>query len=431
MPQSHSNTRIGTRHKISLAIALSLTTVLAVSGCSASVGSDGDSSGKTVLKVYGWKGGEAEPANIQKINSAFEAANPDIDLEFEYVPANDAYTQRVQPELLAGNSADVIMTDSAKVQDWGSVGYLEDLSNSSWQADVRSEVVPFIQESEKTYALPMEVIGISMFANLDLLTKAGVDSVPTTWDEFTAALQKAKDAGITPIALPNKNGWTGSSVLNAIAATKVYQDNPDWDSEFLAGKASFSDWASSAEQMMELESKGFIDYKASLGVDEWSQGLSDFQSGGSAFYFQGAWNQGAIADGGVNDAFVPWPAGGAGQAPSANLFVGTMWSINAKSKVKDAAEAYVDFWADSANAAPFLEAENAVTPFSNGTTPSTPATAAFVDAVDSGKYRILPSNTWFGAEGEKAMQQQVQSLWLGQVNVDEFAKNLDSALRSK
>ena len=57
-----------------------------------------------------------------EINAAFEKANPDITLEYEFIPSA-GYPQRVQSELLAGNTADVLMTDSAKVQDWGSSGY--------------------------------------------------------------------------------------------------------------------------------------------------------------------------------------------------------------------------------------------------------------------------------------------------------------------
>ncbi|WP_461163157.1 ABC transporter substrate-binding protein [Arthrobacter sp. R4-81] len=414
-----------------IAVALiALTSVVGVAGCSSQSGAATASDGKTVLKVYGWKGGDAEPANMEKVNTAFEQAHPDIDVQFEYVPGNDAYTQKVQPELLAGNSADVIMTDSSKVQDWGSAGYLEDLGGNDWSDSVIPEVSPFIQEEGTTYALPMELIGIDLYANLDLLKKAGVNEVPATYPDFVAALQKLKDAGITPISLPNKGGWTGASVVNAIAATKVYQDDPDWDKKFLDGSASFSDWKSSADQMMELQSKGFVDFSTELGVDEWGQGLADFTSGKSAFWFQGAWNQSAVTKAGINSVFIPWPAGDKGQESSANLFVGTMWSINAKSKVKDAAKEYVDFWSDSTNAAPFVEAENAVTPFKDGKTPSTPATKDFVAAVDAGRYRILPSDSWFTAAGEKQMQQGTQALWLGQVDVNQYVSDLDK-LRDK
>ena len=406
---------------------LGLGAVAALAACGSS--DTPTAGGKTPLKVYGWKGGGSEPANIAQVNAAFQQANPDIELTFEYVPPNDPYTQRVQPELLAGKSADVIMTDSSKVQDWGSAGYLEDLGSGSWTANVLPALKPFISQNSTIYAVPMEIIGIDLYANTDLLAKAGVSAVPTTFPAFLAALGAAKKAGITPLGMPNKNGWTGAAALNAIAATKVYQATPDWDTKFLAGQASFADWQSSVDQLLQLQTAGFVDYRKELGVDEWTQGLADFTSGKSAFWFQGAWNLSAVEKAGVKSVFVPWPGADEGAQPSANLFVGTMWSIHAESKVKDAAKKYVEFWASSTNAAPYLTAENAVSPFQGGTTPSSDATADFVKSFSANRYRILPSNTWSGAEGEKTMQQQVQALMLGQTSAADMLKGFDKSLR--
>ena len=182
-----SDSTRGRRGRLVVGAVLALSALL-MTGCS-STGASGTGD-KTVLKVYGWKGGDAEPANVKEINAAFEKANPDISLKYEFIPSA-AYPQRVQSELLAGNTADVIMTDSAKVQDWGSSGYLEELSSQPWVSGVRKENKPFVENDGKTYAMPMEVIGISLFANNALLQKAGITSTPATWPEFEAALQKA------------------------------------------------------------------------------------------------------------------------------------------------------------------------------------------------------------------------------------------------
>lgn len=412
------------RGRLIVGAVVALSTLL-IAGCTSAGASGADH--KTVLKVYGWKGGTAEPANVKQINAAFEKVNPDISLKYSFIPSA-AYPQRVQSELLAGNSADVIMTDSTKVQDWGSSGYLENLSSQPWVTGVRKEIKPFVENSGTTYAMPMEVIGISLFANNALLRKAGVTGTPTTWPEFEADLQKTKDAGITPLSLPNKGGWTGDAVTNAIAATLVYKDHPSFDADYLKGKASFSSWKSSLQQLMDLQSKGFVDFKSELGVDEWSTGISDFQAGKSAFYVQGAWNQSTFSKAGLDDSFIPWPATSKADS-NANLFVGTMLSVNAKSKVKTAAEKYVQFWSENKNASLYLQAENAVSPFTNGSSPSTSATKTFVAAVNDGRYRILPSNTWFSAAGETTLQQQVQALWLGQQGIDQTLTNLDEKLK--
>jgi len=179
---------------------------------------------------------------------------------------------------------------------------------------------------------------------------------------------------------------------------------------------------------MDLQEKGFIDYKNELGVDEWSTGISDFQAGKSAFYLQGAWNQATFTKAGLDDSFIPWPATSKDNA-KANLFVGTMLSVNAKTKVKSAAEKYVAFWSENKNASLYLEAESAVSPFTKGESPAGAATESFVAAVNDGRYRILPSNTWLSAAGETTLQQQVQALWLGQQTIDQTVKNLDEKLK--
>ena len=51
--------------------------------------------------------------------------------------------------------------------------------------------------------------------------------------------------------------------------------------------------------------------------------------------------------------------------------------------------------------------------------------------MNDGRYRILPSNTWASAAGEKTLQEQIQALWLGQQSIDETVKNLDKKLKPK
>lgn len=414
-------------------IAGALAVGLALTACSSSsetpAATDG-SGEKTVLKVYGWKGGGTELANIAEINAAFSAANPDIDLQYEFVPANDAYIQRVQPELLAGEGADVFMTDPTKVADWGQAGYLMDLSDQPWVSNVRPEITSFVSYEDKTYSVPGEIIAEGLYANMDLLAEVGVAEVPTTFPEFKDVLTKLKDAGINPIALPNKAGNTANFVFQMIAATRVYQDNPTWDEEFMAGDASFADWKDSLDQLMSLEADGFVDYKSELGVDEWASGASDFGAGKSAFWVQGAWSIAAVQAAGLeNFQFTPWPGGDAGTEPSNSLYVGSMWSVNANTKVADAAMKYIDFWAEPSNALPFLEAEHAVSPWVGGVNPDDAITAPTTAAYEAGRNHVLANTTWFTWDADKTLSSSLQSLQLGQIDEAQFLADLDTKLR--
>lgn len=414
-------------------IAGALSVGLALAACASSAGTSSATSGsggKTVLNVYGWKGGGTELANVAEINAAFSAANPNIDLQYEFVPADDAYRQRVQPELLAGAGADVFMTDTTLVTTWGEAGYLMDLSAEPWVSNVLPSVKSFVSNNGKVYAVPGEIVAEGMFANMDLLAEVGITAVPQTFPEFKDALTKLEAAGINPIALPNKDGNTANYVFQMIAATRVYQSNPDWDQQFMDGNASFSDWKSSLDQMMSLQTDGFVDFKYELGVGEWASGASDFGAGKSAFWVQGAWSISAVQAAGLkNFQFTPWPGGDAGSSPSNSLFVGSMWSINANTEVADAAKKYVEFWAEPSNALPFLQAEHAVSPWVGGTNPDDPITALTTKAYEAGHNHLLAYATWLTYDADKTLSSNLQSLQLGQVTEAQFLSELDSQLR--
>ena len=405
---------------------------MSLAACGGSGSGGASSDGTVTLHVHAWKGGGAEPANVAEINKAFEKAHPKIKIDFEYTTADPTYTQKLQPALLGGKAGDVIMVDTDKMKKWGASGYLADLSGESWASNIAPDAKPFAQSDGKTLAMPMELIGIGLYANMDLLKKAGITEVPADWPTFLADLGKLKKAGIDPIALPDKSGWTGSSTFQAVGSTLVYQKNKQWDADFLAGKASFDpDWKASLEQLKTLEDKGYVNWKNELGVDEWAQGPQDFSAGKSAFWYQGAWQVSNIKKAGFPVSFAPWPAGAAGTEPNGMLFSGTMWAVNSQSQQGAAAREYVKFWSQSENLAKYLDAEHAESPFTGGTTPESTETTAFTTAFKDGRYRILPSGSWYGATAENATGSKIQAYLLGKASAAQTLKDIQTAASAK
>jgi multiple sugar transport system substrate-binding protein len=65
----------------------------------------------------------------------------------------------------------------------------------------------------KVWAMPMYLLGIGLGYNKDLFAQAGVTPPAGdrwTWDEFLAASEKLKAAGITPFVGGDKNGYLGA-----------------------------------------------------------------------------------------------------------------------------------------------------------------------------------------------------------------------------
>jgi len=77
-------------------------------------------------------------------------------------------------------------------------------------------------------AAPVNVHRVNwMWANSAVLKKAGVTATPKTWDEFFAAAEKVKKAGLIPVAHGGQN-WqdftTFESVALGVGGTKFYNE---------------------------------------------------------------------------------------------------------------------------------------------------------------------------------------------------------------
>ncbi|HTJ69863.1 MAG TPA: extracellular solute-binding protein [Actinospica sp.] len=389
-------------------VALGMT----VAGCGSSSG--GSESGPITLTVYSWKGNAATPEDVPQINAAFEKAYPNIKLNFQFLSAGATIAQKLQPEFLAGDAPDVFMTDPTTMRQYQKDGYLADLSDQSWVSDLTGAIKPFVTVSGKTYAAPLDLVPIGLFANMGILKQAGITSFPTTNTELLADLKTLKSKNLPGLEVPDKGGYTSEAIINGVASTLVYKQNKNWDADYVAGKVDFSDWTSSVEQFNDLGTSGLVDFKDGLGVDEWGQGVQDFEAGKTAFLYQGAWNLTSFVKAQPSTQFGPW-AGDDSSQQWGTVFAGVNWSVNAASSHLDAAEKYVRFWTQAENLIGYLKADAGYSPYTNGTSPTSAADALETKAFNAGAYRILGADSWFTGANETTMGTDVQSLMLGQI----------------
>ncbi|MEN2988100.1 sn-glycerol-3-phosphate ABC transporter substrate-binding protein UgpB [Tistrella sp. BH-R2-4] len=69
-------------------------------------------------------------------------------------------------------------------------------------------VIAAYQENGRQIAMPFNTSTPLMWFNRDLLTKAGVEAVPVTWDDLEAAAVKLKAAGVECPVVPSWQEWT-------------------------------------------------------------------------------------------------------------------------------------------------------------------------------------------------------------------------------
>ncbi|MGW6129234.1 ABC transporter substrate-binding protein [Cellulomonas sp. NPDC055163] len=162
-------------------------------------------------------GSEAEAfAAFDERVAAFEAANPDIDVEaeeYEWEAATFA------SQLAGGTLPDVFeipLTDAKTLVANGQLANLQDEFATLPYADEFNEELLEAGKGENgdVYAIPAKSIyGVALHYNRALFAQAGLDpdSPPTTWDEVREQAKEIKDAtgvpGYATISASNAAGW--------------------------------------------------------------------------------------------------------------------------------------------------------------------------------------------------------------------------------
>ncbi|MFY9262742.1 MAG: sugar ABC transporter substrate-binding protein [Actinomycetaceae bacterium] len=129
---------------------------------------------------------------------AFEAENPDINVEVELVPWAQ-YWEQLPLDISSGEMADIFWVNSSNFALYADNGNLinisEDLNpnHDEWQ----QSVVALYTRNGSLWGVPQLWDSIAMFYNVDMLDEAGIDPTTLTWapgageeDTFLPALQQ-------------------------------------------------------------------------------------------------------------------------------------------------------------------------------------------------------------------------------------------------
>lgn len=136
-----------------------------------------------------WVG--AEPA-MQQLAEEFTELHPNITIEFQNVPAEQA-TQKLVAQIAGGNPPDSAFVDASTVASFASRGALVNLDNYIERSDV-VDIEDYVDAfrtfttfEDSTYGLPFDGESTALFYRTDLFEAAGIEEPPTTWEEFEAA----------------------------------------------------------------------------------------------------------------------------------------------------------------------------------------------------------------------------------------------------
>jgi multiple sugar transport system substrate-binding protein len=299
------------------------------SGFDSDSASTQQSSGPASLQILIASSGDAETKAVTDAATAWAGSSGN---KATVTTAQDI-AQQLGQAFAGGNPPDVFYVDAARFADYASVGALEPYGDKVTGVD---DFYPSLRKSftykDKLYCVPKDFSTLAMEINTDLWAKAGLSTadVPTTWEQLTAAGQKLKAKGITPIALGDTRDRIGAFMVQAGGwvvdqnATRATADTPEN--------------LQALQYVQSLLKDGLAKYPKQLDSG-WSG--EAFGKAKAAITFEGNWIEGAMkADyPAVKYTVNPMPAGPKGQG---TLAFTQCWGIAAKSTHKDQAIKFVE-----------------------------------------------------------------------------------------
>jgi ABC-type glycerol-3-phosphate transport system substrate-binding protein len=276
-----------------LAVAL-LAGVLALAACSSAPSSGGGATGgKTTLTLWvdgAISGSPMVPLQVKN----FEQAHPGVTIQTVIKPSAN-YFAALQAALISGKAPDLVSLYAGSYLNTLEP-YLQDL-DASGQAIPAATLAKIPDEgvwtksgalNSGTYAIPESEQFYNGYYNKALFKKAGITTLPQTWDQLYADCPKLKSAGVTPIIYGNDgNGgefWPLAEWSYLLAGVTSASS---WNG-FLTGSQSYDSPAMVAQitAWADLYSSGCANANALTDANN----QSEFEHGQAAMIIEGSWD---------------------------------------------------------------------------------------------------------------------------------------------
>jgi raffinose/stachyose/melibiose transport system substrate-binding protein len=415
-------------------LGLSLLAACGSGGTDAPGASGGDGGAQTITWWHNSNTGEGK-TYYDQVAKDFEKSHPGTAVQVSAMQHEDMLT-KLDAAFQSGDAPDVYMErGGGELADHVEAGLTKDLSASA--GDVIGTLggsVAGWQVDGKTYALPFSVGVVGFWYNKALFEKAGITAAPTTWDEFYAAVDKLKAAGIAPVSVGAGDKWPAAHYWYYFSARECAQQTlTDAVKSLKFSDPCFVKAGDDVQRLVAAKpfNAGFLSTPAQTGPTSASGLLA---TGKVAMELQGHWEpgvmQGLTADGkglGENTGWFPFPAvdGGAGD-PKAQLGGGDAWGVS-----QDAPDVAVEF-------AKYLLSDQVQKGFAEKsmglpTNPAAassvgdPALAGLLKVRDEAPYVQLYFDTAFGAAVGGAMNDEIALMFAGKATPQQIVDKTQAA----
>lgn len=195
-------------------------------------GTSGEESGGAV-EIFSWWTGAGEEDGLLALIDLFESKHPDIKVENAAVAGGAGTNAKaVLATRMQGNeppSTFQVHGGAELNEGWVAADKMEPLNDfyeeQGWMDKFPQDLIDMVSKDGNIYSVPVNIHrGNVIFYNKHVFEENGVE-VPATFDEFFAAADKLKAAGVTPLALGDKEAWTATQIFENILLGVLGQDD--------------------------------------------------------------------------------------------------------------------------------------------------------------------------------------------------------------
>ncbi|WP_244520572.1 ABC transporter substrate-binding protein [Aliiruegeria lutimaris] len=259
------------------------------------------------VKYYG----DFDPAPLaamQEIIADFEAANPDIKVEFQNFD-HEGYKTSIR-NFLSADAPDLANWYAGnRMAPFVNSGQFMDVSDV-WEEhglkDALASALPSMTIDGKQWGVPYTYYQWGIYYNKEAYAAAGVE-VPETWDQFIENCAAFKEAGVDCVTTGTKALWPGAGIFDYLnMRTNGYEfhmalanGEVAWTSDEV--KATFAEWAKLVEPGYITQNHAALD---------WQDAAALLVQGKAANYVMGNFAVAVFKEGGMTDetlGFLPFP----------------------------------------------------------------------------------------------------------------------------
>ncbi|MBV9358090.1 MAG: extracellular solute-binding protein [Chloroflexi bacterium] len=216
----------------------------------------------------------------------YTSANPGVTINLDFKRGED-YNTALSTAIAGGAAPDIIgFGPGTSIPAAAAAGQINDLTGKVPVENLITAASNQVKDANgKVWGSPLAAYTVGMFYQRPIFQKYSINP-PTTWDELIAACKQLKDAGVTPIEMPGKDGIL-PYFLYMLAASSILGEQGSQD--LMTGKVKLTDdkLLPAAKLMTDLQpyfSDGFESVAYAEGKAEFANAHAAMIPGGSADY---------------------------------------------------------------------------------------------------------------------------------------------------